>query len=79
MFALTPKQVTEKGKIPKKIYKGDYIVNINKMEKQKLIRQPKIMIKNDGGITSLEFEIPEKLEKEIEKEVLHLSGTIVTI
>lgn len=48
------------------------------MEEKTTTEEPKISIKkNLNGEYYLDFEIPDKLEKEIEQKVLQVSGAIV--
>ena len=49
------------------------------MEDKKIIKeQPKISIKKEpSGNYYLDFQIPERLKKHIEQEVLNVSGAVV--
>ena len=48
------------------------------MENKNITEKPKISIKKDSsGNYYLDFNIPEKLKKQIEQEVLNVSGAVV--
>ena len=60
----------------KKAYKLERWLYI--MENKKNIEEPKISIKKDmEGNSYLDIQIPEKLEEEIERKVLQISGDLI--
>lgn len=48
------------------------------METENILKEPEFITKEENGKFFLEVKIPEELEKEIQEEVMKLSGTIVT-
>lgn len=39
--------------------------------------KPKVVVKTRGNLMFFEVKLPKKLEKDLEKEIEHLSGTLL--
>lgn len=49
------------------------------MENKSIKETAEITIKTENGISYLEIKIPRQLEKQIEEEVINVSGAIVAM